>query len=79
MKTTIVLVIDHKKPIADLLKLVEGRVYNLDRVEDCNAFEAEAAEGLRWCSHCGEGVTTFCRGKDKANCPIGLREAGAQS
>ena len=25
---------------------------------------------LKWCSHCGEGITTFCRGKgDKKDCP----------
>lgn len=30
-----------------------------------------AAAGLRWCHHCGEGVTDFCRGKSRL-CPNGL-------
>lgn len=40
LKTTLVLVIEHTKPIPELLKLVEGRVYNLDKVEDVTASEA---------------------------------------
>lgn len=36
MKTTIVLVIDHKKPIPNLAKLVEQRAYTIDGVEDAN-------------------------------------------
>ena len=27
---------------------------------------------LRWCAHCGEGVTNFCRSKPAGDCPIGL-------
>lgn len=36
MQTTIVLVIDHKKPIPDLAKLVELRAYTIDGVQDAN-------------------------------------------
>ena len=36
MKTTIVLVIDHKKPIENLAKLVEQRAYTIDGVQDAN-------------------------------------------
>lgn len=39
LKTTLVVVIDHTKPIPDLLKLVEGRIYNLDKVENVEAAE----------------------------------------
>lgn len=36
MKTTIVLVIDHSKPIPNLAKMVEQRAYTIDGVEDAN-------------------------------------------
>ncbi len=36
MQTTVVLVIDHKKPIPDLAKLVEQRAYTIDGVQDAN-------------------------------------------
>jgi hypothetical protein len=39
--------------------------------------EAKAA-GLRWCRHCGEGVTDFCRGKTDA-CPKGLPATGVNA
>lgn len=33
--------------------------------------QAEGETHLRWCEHCGEGVTTFCRGKNAAaTCPM---------
>ena len=47
MKTTVLLVIDHTKPIPELLKLVEGRVYNLDKVEDAHASEVTFDEVLQ--------------------------------
>lgn len=28
---------------------------------------------VRWCSHCGEGVTDFCRGKSEA-CPMQFKK-----
>ena len=42
-----------------------------------DALEAQAQAGavpltLRWCAHCGEGVTNFCRSKPAGDCPIGL-------
>jgi hypothetical protein len=30
----------------------------------------------RWCGHCGEGVTNFCRGKSEA-CPMEFRKPGS--
>lgn len=41
MKTFVTLVIDHKKPIANLGKLIEQRAYNLPGIEDVNVY-AEA-------------------------------------
>ena len=36
MRTTVVLVIDHKKPIPDLANLAAQRVYTIDGVADAN-------------------------------------------
>lgn len=41
MKTVLTLVIDHKKPIAHLSKLIEQRAYNLPGIDDVNVY-AEA-------------------------------------
>lgn len=41
MKTFVTLVIDHKKPIANLSKLIEQRAYNLPGIDDVNVY-AEA-------------------------------------
>lgn len=41
MRTLITLVIDHKKPIANLSKLIEQRAYNLPGIDDVNVY-AEA-------------------------------------
>ena len=41
MKTTIVLVIDHRKPIHNLVKLVEHRAYTIDGVTDANVQQTE--------------------------------------
>lgn len=41
MRTLITLVIDHKKPIKDLGKLIEQRAYDLPGIEDVNVY-AEA-------------------------------------
>ena len=34
--TTILLVVQHRKPIPDLLEFVEGRAYTIDGVTDAN-------------------------------------------
>ena len=47
LKTTLVLVIEHAKPIPELLKLVEQRAYNLEKVEDVNASEVTFDEVLQ--------------------------------
>jgi len=41
MRTILTLVIDHKKPIAHLSKLIEQRAYNLPGIDDVNVY-AEA-------------------------------------
>lgn len=33
---------------------------------------------LKWCSYCGEGVTTFCRGKGEV-CGIDLPKPGQRN
>lgn len=38
MRTLITLVIDHKKPIANLSKLIEQRAYNLPGIDDVNVY-----------------------------------------
>lgn len=47
LKTSLVLVIEHTKPIPELLKVVEGRVYNLDKVENVTASEVTFDEVLQ--------------------------------
>lgn len=38
MRTLVTLVIDHKKPIAHLSKLIEQRAYNLPGIDDVNVY-----------------------------------------
>lgn len=38
MRTLITLVIDHKKPIANLSKLIEQLAYNLPGIDDVNVY-----------------------------------------
>lgn len=46
MRTVVTLVIDHKKPIADLGKLIEQRAYNLPGIEDVNVIGVASSVDL---------------------------------
>jgi hypothetical protein len=63
MKTEIHLVVDHVKPIANLAKLVEQRVYTIDGVSDANAVEL-AAELRRLEDECERLKRDAQRGRD---------------
>lgn len=42
-----------------------------------SALSQQAPSQLKWCHHCGEGVTTFCRGSLN-KCPLELNKIVAQ-
>lgn len=59
-----------KSSVEGKLSIIKGRV---------DAIEAQLSRpAVSWCTHCGEGITTFCRGGAKPACPHGLPHPGSK-